>query len=672
MLAKQGPGAGDETGEAAAAERAPAWFVGRELELAVAEQLLDDGAAGVRVLLVDGPGGVGKSALLYELARRARRRGWAVRRVEGSGGHPVIPGLSVEVDPHASTPLVILVDDWDGTSTLERFLGPGTTPTAARVVVFASRRAAPLGLAPWATRGVRIERLSLAPLDGEDSRRLLAARGLGDDASRELAARLGGHPLVLALAAELRLLRGELPQSLDEAPELVVALLRRLVDATLDPEQLQGLEALATVRSLTESMLAAMLGRAEVSALFAWLSQRSFVTLQPSGLVAHDLARDALAADLAWRSPEQADVYKRRAMALLLRRLRRGTFAEQMRAMHDLFFLFRAHPVMRMFAEWAAVERLTVDHANAEDHALALEAIRRHEGRGAAKLAARWLARQPEGAFAVRRTGGAAVGFSLFLRLDRLAQDDRGRDPVVDAALARLAAVGVDARQPSFIHRFWLGFQDYQSPGDVHGVSVALAAQQHVATSGVAYALGTFADVERYRPVFGVFGYDILDTVKIEGRAMTLVGRDWREEPPLAWFAGWAERLFGLDSERAPSVDDAAPDGEDDWFAHTRDALRGLHEPHRAATSTLALRLVGREGSVVDRALRLRARLDEAVAALSNSRRGKRAMTALSATYLETQGTQEEVAEALDLPFSTYRRHLNEGIALLADFLRQS
>jgi DNA-directed RNA polymerase specialized sigma24 family protein len=74
----------------------------------------------------------------------------------------------------------------------------------------------------------------------------------------------------------------------------------------------------------------------------------------------------------------------------------------------------------------------------------------------------------------------------------------------------------------------------------------------------------------------------------------------------------------------------------------------------------------------MDRAERLRARLDDAVASLSMSRRGKRAMAALSATYLQPLGTQEEVAEALDLPFSTYRRHLHEGIALLAELLRQT
>jgi hypothetical protein len=496
----------------------------------------------------------------------------------------------------------------------------------------------------------------------------LIARGLDGDAASALAARLGGHPLVLALAAELQLLRGALPQSLDDSPELVAVLLRRLVEATADAGQREALEALATVRALTESLLATMLGRADVHELFAWLAERSFVVAQPSGLVAHELAREALAADLAWRSPERADLYKRRALALLVRRLRRGTVAEQMRAMHDLFFLFRAHPVMRMFAEWAAVERLSVGHAAAADHAAALDAIRRHEGTAAAELAAYWLARQPDGAYVVQRSGGPHAGFSLFLRLDRLGPGDSGRDPVVDAALARLRAAGVDGRQPSLLHRWWLGYDSYQSPGDVHGMSVGLAAQQHVVTSGLAYSMGTFADAGRYAAVFAIFGFDVLDTVPVGGRPFTLVGRDWREEPPLVWFAGWAERALGLAAEGVAEE----PSGDDDWHAHTRDALRGLHEPHRAASSVLALRLIGRDGPVIDRATRLRARLEEAVAALSGSRRGQRAMTALKATYLEPEGTQEEVAEALDLPFSTYRRHLNEGITLLADFLRQS
>ena len=42
---------------------------------------------------------------------------------------------------------------------------------------------------------------------------------------------------------------------------------------------------------------------------------------------------------------------------------------------------------------------------------------------------------------------------------------------------------------------------------------------------------------------------------------------------------------------------------------------------------------------------------------------------ALHYTYLEPQGSQEQTAEYLDLPFSTYRGHLRAGINALTDLL---
>jgi len=648
-------------------ERVQPGFIGRVRELGLVDGWLADLSCQLRVLFVDGAGGVGKSALLHELAQRARRAGWAVRRLERLPSITAGLAPSVEVERDGEAPLVVLVDDWNPAVAVDQFFG-GPNPSSARLIVLASRRAAPIGPATLSTRA-RVERLSLVPFDAIEARCFVVARGVDAAVAAELATRFGGHPLVLALASELHLLRGELPRSLDQAPELVAALLRQLVDATDHPRAREALEALAIARSITESLLAVILARDDVSELFAWLAERSFVTAQPSGLVAHDLVREALAAELAWRAPERADVLKRRAMVLTLRRLRRGTTAEQFRAMGDLFFLFRAHPMIRMYAEWAALEHLSVDHAKQDDHSTILDAIHRHEGPAATALAREWLKRYPAGAFVVRRVGGLAVGFSLFLRLDRLTAADRGLDPVVDAALAHCEMLAVDRRQSVLLHRFWLGFDGYQEPGELFGVSIGLAAQQFVSTAGIALSIGVFADASRFAQVFGIFGFEPVTTVDLGGRAMTLVARDWREEPPLTWFASYAERLLGIDGETA-TIDDATPEHTDDWFAHTRDALRGLHEPQRIASSPLAQRLVGREGTLVDRAARLRSRIDEAVSALSGSRRGKRAMTALSATYLAPEGTQEEVAEALDLPFSTYRRHLNEGITLVADFLR--
>ena len=65
----------------------------------------------------------------------------------------------------------------------------------------------------------------------------------------------------------------------------------------------------------------------------------------------------------------------------------------------------------------------------------------------------------------------------------------------------------------------------------------------------------------------------------------------------------------------------------------------------------------------------LRAIIEETAATLEQSPRDARLYRALNRTYFHPAPTQEKAAELLDLPFSTYRRHLSAGVARLIDAL---
>lgn len=62
-------------------------------------------------------------------------------------------------------------------------------------------------------------------------------------------------------------------------------------------------------------------------------------------------------------------------------------------------------------------------------------------------------------------------------------------------------------------------------------------------------------------------------------------------------------------------------------------------------------------------------RLLAAVEQLRSHPRDEKLHRALDRTYLRPAATQELAAELLDLPFSTYRRHLTHGIARVATVL---
>lgn len=61
----------------------------------------------------------------------------------------------------------------------------------------------------------------------------------------------------------------------------------------------------------------------------------------------------------------------------------------------------------------------------------------------------------------------------------------------------------------------------------------------------------------------------------------------------------------------------------------------------------------------------------QAVESLQSSPRDEKLYRAVYRTYLNPAPTQEQAAELLDLPFSTYRRHLKAGMTRVADILWQ-
>ena len=79
--------------------------------------------------------------------------------------------------------------------------------------------------------------------------------------------------------------------------------------------------------------------------------------------------------------------------------------------------------------------------------------------------------------------------------------------------------------------------------------------------------------------------------------------------------------------------------------------------------------LVGSSGTATSAPEVLCAAIHEAAAMLRENARTVRYFRVIERTYLEPAATQEQAAELLDLPFSTYRRHLTTGVSLLAEEL---
>ena len=110
----------------------------------------------------------------------------------------------------------------------------------------------------------------------------------------------------------------------------------------------------------------------------------------------------------------------------------------------------------------------------------------------------------------------------------------------------------------------------------------------------------------------------------------------------------------------------------EDFYNAVKQALQDFARPGGlAGNPLLRSRLVteaGVKGSKESSEI-LKSKIKEAAESLGVHPRDEKLFRALDQTYFHPAANQEAAAELLDLPFSTYRRHLTGGIQRLMEIL---
>lgn len=642
-------------------------FVGRTAELrAVAELLAGDGG----VLYVHGPGGVGKSTLLRQAAWLGQDAG---RRVVWVDGQEASPDALV---PPAQPGLVLLVDTAEALGPPDRWLTEevlAALPGDA-VAVVAGREPPPLA---WRVdpgwRGL-VRTLALANLTPDEGREMLTQLRVPEPEHAAALAFTRGHPLALALVADVCAQQGgTLPDP--ASPQVVTALLAGLLDAVPDAAHRAALEACAQVRVTTEPLLAALLDVPDARDLFDWLRGLSVMVYGPRGVYPHDLARDALGAELRWRHPERYAEIHRRAGAYYQAQLR-GTDPT---VVGDFAYLHRDNPVLGPFVgvlASPAAGDLVVEPGRPADHPAVRALVERYEGAESAEVFGHWLERAPDGLTVVRTRTGEVAGCYLLVALESVTGEDRVVDPAVHSALSYVDRhAPVRETERALFLRFWLSAAEYQDLSPVCTLISLHLVRRYLTTPGLALTLHAYAD-----PEFWADACAYIDLARVPAADFTVgahrygvYAHDWRTVPPLTWLALLAARET---AESPLSV--APPEGsvpprvlDVDTFARAvRAALNDLGRPDRLGAGELARsRLVPAEGSAVERGRAVQELVREAAAQLADSPRDRRGYRALHHTYLQPAGSQQRAAELLDLPMSTFRRHLAAGVERLTELL---
>ncbi|MFJ5302392.1 AAA family ATPase [Streptomyces sp. NPDC088350] len=647
------------------------YFVGRQEELALFRRALAGEPGTPTVIVLHGPGGMGKSALLQRFGAEAREAG---RPVVGVSARTV--GLSPSAFEEATAEVfaqdnaVLLVDDFERYRDMEewvrdRFLP--RLPSGALVVVAGRLAPDPLWKADLAWSEV-LQVVPLGELGPADSAALLRSRGVDPSLHSALLRFAAGHPLALRLAAETATHGNSLTEEVFWAPlrTAVDRLLTHVVGIPPSSAHRRALEVCGHVVDTTEELLRVVLPDEDAGELFAWLRQLSFMKSGPFGVCPYDVVRDALDSDFRWRDPERYKAMHRTVRRHLVERVRDASEKEALRAAREFNHIVSRAQWLREFQGEREEGTVHEEPMRPEDAPALIELTRRVEGEDNARAVAYWLRRQPE-AFHVHRRGGTGrlLGFMAWLRIDGLDDETRAADPVTAEAWELVSAM-TPPRQGEHlgVARFMVHEENHHRPSRSWDLVRMRIVFELLRAKHCAWSCFVSAEPKFWAPLMTYMGMFQPPRQAVHAdHGYGLFCHDWRAARVDEWAEGIDARLLS----GAPTAAAGKPKSRltslsrEESDAAVREALRGWLDPGGLADNPLLRSRLVEELSEGDPVTALRELVGKAVQRLNAHPRTRHLHEVLTLTYHSTS-TQDAVARRLNLAFSTYRRHLARAL----------
>jgi hypothetical protein len=656
-------------------------FVGRAAELARWQRMLDGEAEPVWFL--HGPGGIGKTTLLAELARRAEAAGRIVVEIDArhlaaspAGWHQALRvALSAEqAEPLPPAGSVLLVDTFETIAGLEGWLRDEELPRYAadvRVVLAGRAPADPAWhLDPGWSSVAAVTRLS--PWSEAEAQDYLASRLGGQAVPAGMVERGAGVPLLLALMADAHRRGAGLPAPDRAEPALHETLVRELLERFArelsDPVLRAALDVLTVARSVTVPMLADTVDAAAAADTYDWLAGLPFVQAGEAGLQMHDLVREAFAATWRARDPVAIDRAGLKVQQYLARRAPLVGRDEAVRQLKDWIFVLRFTDVGHV-TDHRHIEAYRLGGLERDGDAV-VALVRRRLGAGMAERIAHWVRERPRDFLLVRQRDGALRGLLLALEMTEIAPAAMAADPAVAKAWAYVQRKRAPRPGGSAVCiRITLDAELDTLPnptGTLGGGSWLM--QRSLLDARAEWNVAYSHNVEvmdhvwpNMRRLNWATREPALDDV-VDGRLHGAYVRDYVNEPVAP---EWRPPAPPPDRPVLPSADEFAQ--------AVREALRQYGREEVLATSALRrCAWLGGEGGALASIDALRDALAAAVQALARHPADLKFHRALQRTWFTPGAKQEAVAAELGLPFNTYRYHLARGAERVAQALWQA
>lgn len=667
-------------------------FVGRARELEALRRWLDErlSSAQPEILNLNGPGGIGKSALVRAFLRIAASAGRATLYVDAETVAPHVEAFCAAAGAESPRQLVerlnedrplVVIDSFGYISALTHSLQTEVLEKLDASVPVVITTRTPLR-AVWGARSVwgrLIRPLTLEALDDEARTDYLRRRGVEDaDLIQEIAISVGGFPLGLSLAADMvgHLGITQLPRS-PEWHLVIQSLVNQLLN-DVDEEVRSLLDVCAIVRQFDEMLLDEVSDAPNAAAAFDRLCNMSIVRPADHGLMLHEDVSRMLADNLRWRDRTRFDQLRTRSLAHYRRRAATAGPDERAWLVAERFYLWQDSLIQKLFFMQDSPGRIWVDTGREDDlEAIIaiwfrwLDAIPTPEAADAQELETEriWLdrfLRVPDLRLRVFRDAeGEVTGFSTIVPVHQETVDLLQSHPYRGAVVGAFLRAHPEVRLPepgghpriSYLFQLSMGDREPQATyAEILRDSVG-----YFAEGGILLAATI---PETHRALTAAMGFKIVPGSKSYFRGLEIDGQildldsigveNWLEavvtgrKPP--------ESLSRAEFERA--LQDVLLNWRDD-AALAGSPLATLTESGVDATDQL---VAGALREVISAAIE--------TGSASSTDDQQLAFRALQLAYIDKIGSHEAVAERLAVSRSTFYRLLKRGISAVADRFR--
>ncbi|MFI5494210.1 ATP-binding protein [Actinoplanes sp. NPDC051859] len=475
----------------------------------------------------------------------------------------------------------------------------------------------------------------------------------------------GGNPLALSLAAAVDSAPPGAALTWSSSAETLRTLIAGLIGEVPSSTHRRALEVAAQAHTTTEELLQAALPDEDAQPLFAWLRGLPFMETTPRGIYPHDAAREAVVADLRWRAPQAFTAMKRKLTAEYLRQLREAPAQQVAGLSGQIFYLFREVRAIARNHVWDRDAEVYDEPLRPEDIETVVAMADEMEGPESAALVRYWFGKQPA-AFSVFRLigSGRTVAFSARIDLPFPPDaEDVATDPVVAAAWEfSMDTAPVRTGEHISMTRFCVYPEAHEVLSPVINLNQSRAHAEIARAGGSrAYGMLVFHDHEAWAKRLQGVLTDAGVRPQVGDRTYALFVNDWRRVP----FESWLDHIINETDVPAPAAPSGTPRPAFDDAV--REALQHWRSPRSfGVAALLRTRLVAdSDDAVAD----LRALIQRAVDDVGQHPKTVKAHEALVSRYFSGAPTQEAAARRAAMAFSTYRRHLKQGLEQVCEAL---